>query len=253
MGWERSDLSRQLLTSLLVLAAALVGFFLISLFLSQWALRPIEKSWQQQRQFVADASHELKTPLTVLLADADILLAHPEQTIDSQRKWVEYIQDEARRMKELVEDLLFLARNDSAAEKGAEAAAGSPIRRVLELYAFLRAGGLRAGAQVNGDIDPEVRLLGDEGGSCAVWSPFCWITPANTAGRRNCGPVSETGGDRAVLTVHNTGSPSAWRRCPTCLSGFTDRTPHGPGKPEGMAWDWPSPHQWWSATAERFL
>lgn len=84
----------------------------ISLLLSTLALRPAERSWQQQKQFVADASHELKTPLTVILANAGILLAHSGDMADGQRKWVEYIQAEAQRMKSLVEDLLFLARSD---------------------------------------------------------------------------------------------------------------------------------------------
>ena len=66
---------------------------------------------QQQKQFVADASHELKTPLTVILANAGILLAHSGDIADGQRKWVEYIQAEAQRMKSLVEDLLSLARS----------------------------------------------------------------------------------------------------------------------------------------------
>ena len=74
----------------------------------------MEESWKRQQQFVADASHELKTPLTVLLADTDILLAHGEETVDSQRKWVEYIRQEGLRMKGLVQDLLFLARGDAS-------------------------------------------------------------------------------------------------------------------------------------------
>ena len=207
MGWERTNLNHQLLTSLLVLAAALVCFFLISLFLARWAVRPIEKSWQQQRQFVADASHELKTPLTVQLADADILLSHPDQTIESQRKWVEYIQDEARRMKGLVEDLLFLARSDSAAAK-------DQVRQPVVLsdlcwncmlsfepVAFER------GAQLNGDIDPEIRVLGDEGQLRRLVA----ILLDNAC--KYCGPEGvvdlslKRGGDRAVLTVRNTGDP----------------------------------------------
>ena len=65
---------------------------------------------------MADASHELKTPLTVILTNTGILLSHPEDTVAEQRKWVEYIRDEAQRMRELVEDLLFLARHDAGRE-----------------------------------------------------------------------------------------------------------------------------------------
>ena len=54
---------------------------------------------------VQQDSHELKTPLTVLLADADILLGHPDDTIRSQSRWVEHLRDEGLRMKGLVEDL----------------------------------------------------------------------------------------------------------------------------------------------------
>lgn len=52
---------RSFLTSALQLGAAgLIALFLISFFLSAWVVRPVERSWAQQRQFVADASHELK-------------------------------------------------------------------------------------------------------------------------------------------------------------------------------------------------
>ena len=110
--WERENLLALLRTCLLVGLLGLACFFVISLLLSTLALRPAERSWQQQKQFVADASHELKTPLTVILANAGILLAHSGDMADGQRKWVEYIQAEAQRMKSLVEDLLFLARSD---------------------------------------------------------------------------------------------------------------------------------------------
>ena len=90
-----------------------LAFFVISVFFSRWALRPVKRAWEQQRQFVADASHELKTPLTVILANTSILMSHPERTIASQSQWVESTQAEGERMQGLVADLLLLARLDA--------------------------------------------------------------------------------------------------------------------------------------------
>lgn len=116
MGWETDSLWPLIRSSLLVGALALGGFFVISLMLSGLALKPAEEAWEQQRRFVADASHERKTPLTVILTNTGILLAHSGDTIAQQQKWVEYIRDEAQRMRALVEDLLFLAKSDAGKE-----------------------------------------------------------------------------------------------------------------------------------------
>ena len=116
MGWEADSLWPLIRSSLLVGALALGGFFVISLMLSGLALKPAEEAWEQQRRFVADASHERKTPLTVILTNTGILLAHSGDTIAQQQKWVEYIRDEAQRMRALVEDLLFLAKSDAGKE-----------------------------------------------------------------------------------------------------------------------------------------
>ena len=83
-GWQTLALT---LAGVGVVALAI--FFVISVFFSRWALRPVKRAWEQQRQFVADASHELKTPLTVILANTSILMSHPERTIASQSQWVE--------------------------------------------------------------------------------------------------------------------------------------------------------------------
>jgi len=113
---ENTSLNNLLLRSLAVGAGALLAFFLISLFFSGWALRPAEKAWQQQRRFVADASHELKTPLTVILANTGILLAHKEDTIAEQSQWIESTQEESLRMKQLIDSMLFLAKSDAVSE-----------------------------------------------------------------------------------------------------------------------------------------
>lgn len=116
-SWETSRLYQMLLNAMLVGAVALALFFVISLRLSRLALGPVEQAWEQQRRFVADASHELKTPLTVILANIGIVLSRPNDTVAQEGKWLGYIQEEAGRMKILVEDLLFLAKQDDHRQK----------------------------------------------------------------------------------------------------------------------------------------
>lgn len=91
---------------------ALVLFLMISVAFSRWALKPVEESWQAQKSFIADASHELKTPLTVILANNSILQKHDSDTIGSQKQWLESTEHEAKRMQGLVDDMLTLARLD---------------------------------------------------------------------------------------------------------------------------------------------
>lgn len=90
-------------------------FYGLSLFLGNWCISPIEKAWKQQQQFVADASHELKTPLTVILANTSML---KEENIEEtkRQKWLSYIEKEANHMKQLVNDMLFLAKTDAVRE-----------------------------------------------------------------------------------------------------------------------------------------
>lgn len=101
------------------LAALFIGvtcYLIISIILAKIAVEPVEESWKKQRQFVADASHELKTPLSVIMANIDILAEHPSDTVESQMKWVENTREEAQRMAVLVADLLFLAKNDDGVQ-----------------------------------------------------------------------------------------------------------------------------------------
>jgi signal transduction histidine kinase len=93
----------------LVLAAA--G----GLFMSRRAMRPVQEAFGRQRTFIADASHELKTPLTLIRADAEVLsrsLDDPEQAGDN-RELIEDLLGETDRMSAVLSDLLLLARLDA--------------------------------------------------------------------------------------------------------------------------------------------
>ena len=91
-------------------------FLGISLLLARWAVKPVEQAWLQQRQFIADASHELKTPLTVIMTNAE-LIQNPDFDDESRAKFSVNILTMSHQMKGLVEQMLELARSDNAEGK----------------------------------------------------------------------------------------------------------------------------------------
>ena len=77
MSMEEAMLARMMGSYLAIAGAALLLLLSISIALAFWSTKPVERAWQQQRQFLSDASHELKTPLTVILSNAELLEASP--------------------------------------------------------------------------------------------------------------------------------------------------------------------------------
>lgn len=109
---ETSSFNDLLYTLIIIGTIIILVFFIIIIFLSKWALAPVKKSWEQQKQFLADASHELKTPLTIILTNLKILESHKSSTIQDELKWIENSNEEALRMKELIDSMLFLAKSE---------------------------------------------------------------------------------------------------------------------------------------------
>lgn len=103
-------------TCLFIAIAVFFVFLLLSFFLAKWAVQPVGKAWKQQRQFVSDASHELKTPLTVIMTNAE-LLQSPECDNIAQKQSAESILTMSRQMRGLVESLLDLARVENSRSK----------------------------------------------------------------------------------------------------------------------------------------
>lgn len=95
-----------------ILFGGIAVFFFISLTLSSVAVKPIQQAWQQQKQFIADASHELKTPLTIILANANIMSSHKTETVAQQEQCLRSIQEETDQMRGLLDSMLALARTD---------------------------------------------------------------------------------------------------------------------------------------------
>lgn len=191
-------------TSSLICAAALLLFFLISLLLARLALRPVEAAWTSQRQFVADASHELKTPITVILANTDMVLSHPGDTVEGQSKWLGYIREEAVGMKKLVEDLLFLAKGD--AQRTSHATAPVSLSKVVvEALLSFEPVAFEGGVTLRQQVEPELWVPGDEGQlkRLAVILLDNAVKYAGEAGEVDVRLAQA--GERVALSIHNTG------------------------------------------------
>lgn len=88
--------------------AAIVVFFFISVFLARKIVTPLEESYQKQKQFISDAGHELKTPVSVVSANAELLSREI-----GENQWLQNIQYENERMGTLVCQLLDLAKTEN--------------------------------------------------------------------------------------------------------------------------------------------
>lgn len=108
---------RGLIRNCLIIGLISYGFFfLVSIFLAKWMTKPVEKNLEEQKRFIADTSHELKTPLTVIMTNAE-MLDDEGYSEEDKRRFNQNILSMSNRMRGLVESLLELARMDSGATK----------------------------------------------------------------------------------------------------------------------------------------
>lgn len=155
-GWVWLAWSLAVAGVLILLAAWALGVLF-----ARRALAPVKEAWERQDAFIADASHELKTPVSVILANDALLRAHPERTVGSQMQWVDATHDEALRLQSLIGSLLELARFDagSASERPMEEVDLSYVTEgealQFESVAFERALALETA------IEPQVTVAGD--------------------------------------------------------------------------------------------
>ncbi|OMD07778.1 sensor histidine kinase [Paenibacillus odorifer] len=111
---EQKILTNLIYTFSVVGSVMLIILYFASRFFANRSIAPVKEAFEKQKQFIADASHELKTPLTIINTNADVLLSNSDDTIHNQSKWLHYIKSETERMTSLTNDLLYLTEMDDS-------------------------------------------------------------------------------------------------------------------------------------------
>ena len=91
--------------SLIVFILSLLFIFIVSYFLTEWMIKPVKETFEIQKQFIANASHELKTPLSIISTNVSIL--DYEDNIKEQKKWIKNVKTEVFKMNDLINKLLL--------------------------------------------------------------------------------------------------------------------------------------------------
>ena len=186
----------------------MLALLAVTVFLSRYVTRPVVQAWENQQRFIADASHELKTPLTAILADASILAREPDKTVREQQMWLDGISSEAERMRRLTEDMLSLAQAD-AGQEAAPAMVRVDLSQLVERACLqFEPAAFERGLVIEDGIEPGIDVMGSadklEGMVKTLLENACKYgagsgTPVTVGLRRQHGS--------ALLSVGNGGDP----------------------------------------------
>ena len=204
---------------LLIGAGSLAVFFLISLMLARWAVKPVDRAWTQQKQFVSDASHELKTPLTVILTNAE-LLQDGSYPPEERQKFASNILTMSHQMRSLVEGLLDLARVDNGAVRTAFtdvdlSALAEDAVLPFEPVFFER------GLTLSASVEPGIRCRGSEAHLRRVAEILLdnaqkYSDPGSTVEFR----LEKQGKSHCLLRVNSPGEPLSAQECRDIFKRF---------------------------------
>ncbi len=179
-----------------------LALLLLVWLLSGWAVKPMAQAWDMQRQFVADASHDLKTPLTVILSNSELL---KQQSEDMDAPELDRIQSAGRRMKDLVQKMLTLARMEDDPNRGAwEIMDLSDM--VMESALAFEAAAFEKGLTIDENVESGISVKGSRPQvqsvvECLLDNACKYAAPGSSVT-----VTLEKAGKKAKLTVHNTGS-----------------------------------------------
>ncbi|MCR4648441.1 MAG: HAMP domain-containing histidine kinase [Lachnospiraceae bacterium] len=146
---------RVLLYSLIISIIGLAAVYVLVYFFSKKVFKPIEESYQKQKRFITDASHELKTPLAIIAANADVI-----EMEAGESEWSKSIKNQVGRMSSLVENMVELTRLDEGSNLLFEDMdLSTAIKETAETYNALSE---TKGLTINVNVESGIKVKGDE-------------------------------------------------------------------------------------------
>ncbi len=215
---ERTMLNGLIRNCIIVGLIGYALFFIISLLLAKWVTKPVEKTLNEQKQFIADASHELKTPLTVIMTNAE-MLEDKGYSENDRGVFTKNILSMSKRMRGLVESLLELARMDNRTS--------AADMKILDLSKLISDGILpfeplffEKSLELETDIESGITVEGDKNKLRQVLSILLdnalkYYTPAHVI---NISLMRK--GMNAVLSVSGKGDPLSKADCKNIFKRF---------------------------------
>ncbi|MCR5460481.1 MAG: GHKL domain-containing protein [Acetatifactor sp.] len=152
---DLANFRKVLVTSIGTSALGLLAVFLLVLFFSKKVFKPVEESYRKQKQFITDASHELKTPLTIISANLEVMEMEAEES-----QWSKSIKKQLDRMISLVEQMVTLSRLDEQKEVAKESfSLSDALTDTAQAYLPVAE---QNGKELTIDVAENVTLTGDE-------------------------------------------------------------------------------------------
>lgn len=190
-----------IISSVIIFVAGTVIIFILSLMLSMWLIKPVEEAFNKQKQFISDASHELKTPIAVISANAELL----EGDI-GQNKWLGYIQSESDRMSKLVNSLLTLTRIETQADK-ALMTRFDICNAIMEVTMPFESVAFEKGVMLECDLENQIFINGNESQLKQVVAILTDNAVKHCTEGGTVSVSSEPFKSKCLIKVTNTGEP----------------------------------------------
>lgn len=161
---ELSTFYAFLIWSVIISIVGILLVFILVLFFSRHVLKPVEETYQKQKQFISDAGHEIKTPITIISANAEVI-----ESINGESEWTKSIKRQSSRLRDLTDKLIFLSRTEESVNS-------------MNIYEFSLSDVIREEctsfeplAEIEGktlllNIEPNIRYNGDETAICNMIS-----------------------------------------------------------------------------------